>query len=302
MKFRNGLEKSSRSKADLFEILMAKSIADSFSIKKNFDRDINKLRKSVAKFENGKFRAEEQEGRVNIASDKLIKFLKKEKINSIKDVEWVGRHHQKENTLSDVDLTLDTGITIGISLKSTRVGLGTQKNLGYKSLKKHLSLDIDKKIEEMWEGIRLELKRKGGYLESLSSGSRTVIRNKKRSHPIIEKLGKKYGYPVQLESVRQSVNKFNNLSQNKKSNFVRLIFGLKEEKRKVLNLVAQKNKVEIYWNDVFNSVLTGENLRAKKIRDVSYGIYYKNEFILRLQANFTNGIGISAYCQRAFLI
>ena len=82
---------------------------------------------------------------------------------------------------------------------------------------------------------------------------------------------------------------------------MKLIFGLMEDKRRLLDIVAQKNKTSIYWNKVYNAVVSGKSLQARRIRDVSYGIYSKNKPIIRLQASFTNGIGISAYCQRAFL-
>lgn len=297
----DSLRKSSRSKADLFEVLIAEFLARNYGIKKDFSKLISELKNFITKFENGQSRIKEQEGKVKETSRKLINFLKKEGVNNIKDVEWIGRYHQAKHTLSDVDLTLKNNEVIGVSLKSTRLGLGTQKNLGYETLKNYLLLNIDKELEKMWKDIRLELKQKGGYLKSLSNSSKIDIRNKKRDYPIIQEIGKKHGHPVQVNSVRQSINNFNNLSEEKKSNFMRLLFGLGENKRKLLNVIAQKDKVLIYWNEVYNSIVSGESLRAEKIGDVSYEIYFKDKPIIRLQASFTNGIGISPYCQRAFL-
>jgi hypothetical protein len=297
----NALKKSSRSKADLFEILIADKIADSFGIKKDFKNNIDDLKNILKKFENGQFRNEEEQRRAKQTTIELLKFLKHENINNIKNVEWIGRRHQAQKTLSDVDLILTNNEVIGISLKSTRIGLGTQKNLGYKNLKEHLSLNIDKEIKKMWENIRLDLKKRGGKLKLLADAARGVIKNKKRKYPIIEKIGKKHGHPVQVKSVKQSINNFNNLIQKKKGAFVKLIFGLEKDKRRLLNIVAQKNKTSIYWNEVYNSIVSGKGLWARKLKDVSYGVYFNNKLILRLQASFTNGIGISAYCQRAFL-
>lgn len=301
MSKKDWLKKSSRSKADLFEVLIADYLAKSFRIKKNFQKEINSLTNLLKKFENGQFRTKEEQIRAKQTAIELIKFLKRENINNVKDIEWVGRQHQVQKTLSDVDLTLTNNEVIGISLKSTRIGLGTQKNLGYRTLKKHLSLDIDKEIEKMWEKIRLDLAKRGGKLKLLANVARGVIKNKKREYPVIEKIGRKYGHPVQIKSVKQSVKNFNNLSQEEKSTFVKLIFGLEKDKRRLLNAVTQKNKTSIYWNEVYNSIVSGRGLRARKLKDVSYGIYSNNKLILRLQASFTNGIGISAYCQRAFL-
>ncbi|MBI3291110.1 hypothetical protein HYZ76_02395 [Candidatus Falkowbacteria bacterium] len=299
---KDGLEKSSRSKADLFELLIARSLANHYGIDNNFGKSINTLKKKIIfGFGDGLIRVIEQEEKSRKVTNNIINFLIREKVPSIKNVKWIGRNHQKEATLSDVDLVLDNGKIIGISLKSTRLGSGTQKNLGYKTLKKYLSLDIDEELEIMWKNIKLELEKKGGHLKSLSNGSKTAIKNKKRSHPIIEKVGKKYGNPVQIRSVALSVNNFNTLDEKNKKDFMKVLFGLKEDNRRIFNVLAQSNKISIYWNEIYNSVVTGKNLQAKKVRDISYGIYTKDKLLIRLQASFTNGIGLSAYCQRAFL-
>ena len=54
----------------------------------------------------------------------------------------------EEETLSDLDLTFDSDFVMGVSLKSTRQGLGTQKNLDYEKLKKILGLGIFKKVKK----------------------------------------------------------------------------------------------------------------------------------------------------------
>ena len=301
MSKKDWLKKSSRSKADLFEVLIANYLAKVFRIKKNFKKETNNLTNLLKRFENGQFRTEEEQIRAKQTSIELIKFLKRENINNVKDVEWVGRQYQTQKTLSDVDLILTNSDVIGVSLKSTRIGLGTQKNLGYRALREHLSLNIDKEIEKMWEKIRLNLGKKSGKLKLLANAARGIIKNKKRKYPVIKKIGKKYGHSVQVKSVKQSIKNFNNLGQEEKSAFVKLIFGLEEDKRRLLNTVTQKNKTSIYWNEVYNSIISGKGLLARKLKNVSYGIYSNNKLILRLQASFTNGIGISAYCQRAFL-
>jgi len=301
MSKKDWLKKSSRSKADLFEVLIADYLAKAFKIKKDFKKEINNLTNLLKKFENGQLRTEEEQIRAKQTAIELIKFLKRENVNNVKDVEWVGRQYQTQKTLSDVDLILTNSDVIGVSLKSTRIGLGTQKNLGYRALREHLSLNIDKEIEKMWEKIRLNLGKKSGKLKLLANAARGIIKNKKRKYSVIKKIGKKYGHSVQVKSVKQSIKNFNNLGQEEKSAFVKLIFGLEEDKRRLLNTVTQKNKTSIYWNEVYNSIISGKGLLARKLKNVSYGIYSNNKLILRLQASFTNGIGISAYCQRAFL-
>jgi len=50
-------KKSSRSKADLFEVLVADRLARSFEVQNNFKKEINDLTGIVKIFENGQFRA-----------------------------------------------------------------------------------------------------------------------------------------------------------------------------------------------------------------------------------------------------
>jgi len=242
MSKKDWLKKSSRSKADLFEVLIADYLAKAFKIKKDFKKEINNLTNLLKKFENGQLRTEEEQIRAKQTAIELIKFLKRENVNNVKDVEWVGRQYQTQKTLSDVDLILTNSDVIGVSLKSTRIGLGTQKNLGYRALREHLSLNIDKEIEKMWEKIRLNLGKKSGKLKLLANAARGIIKNKKRKYPVIKKIGKKYGHSVQVKSVKQSIKNFNNLGQEEKSAFVKLIFGLEEDKRRLLNTVTQKTK------------------------------------------------------------
>ena len=105
---------------------------------------------------------------------------------------------------------------------------------------------------------------------------------------------------MQVESVSQSITLFNRLSTEDKREFISYIFGLRDPRR-LLNVVVTMDEIDIYWNAVNEVLLTGTGLQARRIEDISYGIYLGDELIVRIQASFTNGIGISAYCQRAFL-
>lgn len=302
MTYINGSEKSSRSKADYFEVLIADKLAKHYKVGKNFQREVADLEKEVAlACVDSENRIIEQKERAKNTSGKLIDFLVGEGITRIKDVEWIGRYHQTKHTLSDVDLILDNNEKIGISLKSVGSGLGTQKNLGYRSLKSYLSLDIDKDLEQMWDNIRRELGKSGdNKIRALAGAPKSIIKSSKRKHPIISEIGREYGFLVQANSVNQSVKNFNKLTDSGKSAFLKLIFGA-ESGRKLLNVIAQPEKITIHWNSIPDYVASGAGLEARKIKDISYGIYVGDGLIVRIQASFTNGIGISAYCQRAFL-
>ena len=295
----DGAEKSSRSKADYFEVLIAASLAKHYKVKKNFEKDIKALRLSVMEFKDGDERVEEQEDKAKQTSTKLIKFLGSEDISTINDVEWIGRLHQTEETLSDVNISLDDGEVVGISFKSTRGGTGTQKNLGKDTVKKYLSIDIDDAIDEMWSTIRQELTKKG--LKDIATGGKGTIKNAKYDHPIISTIGKKYGLPVQQMAVQQSVENFNSLTPAKKREFLRLIYGFKDMAR-LLNVYALKDKIDIYWNEKYAEIANSDDLEAEKISKKAYCLKHNGERVLRVQSSFTNGIGISPFCQRAFLI
>ena len=300
--YTNGSEKSNRSKADYFELLLTESLIKRYGINKSYQKDIAE-RKAwiIVNFPDGKDRVIEQESRVPSTSSKLIDFLFTENITVAKDVDWVGRLHQTEHTISDIDVILPNNDIIGISVKSVKVGSGTQKNLGYSSLKRYLLLDIDIELEEMWRKIRQELRLSVDHkIRALSGLPRRAIKDYKRIFPVIRTIGEKYGHPVQVSSVKQSIDNFNGLPELGKGTFMKLVFGV-EKNRRVLNVLAREREVEIKWNRVQDAIVSGKDLRAYRIGDVSYGIYLESDLVIRVQASFTNGIGISAFCQRAFL-
>jgi len=298
----NGMEKSSRSKADYFEVLIADKLAKHYKVGKNFQREVAELEEEIAlAFVDGEHRIFEQKGRAKNTSEKLINFLMEEGITKIKDVEWIGRYHQTKHTLSDVDLILDNNEKIGVSLKSVGSGLGTQKNLGYDSMATYLSLNIDKDLANMWNNIRRDLKKSTNpKVKALAERPKTTIYRHKRDYPVIKEIGRLWGHIVQVESVKQSVKIFNKLTADKRGEFLKVIFGTKDTRR-LLNVIAQPEEIKIYWNKIYDSIISGEGCEARKITDVGYGIYISNKRILTIQTCFTNGVGISSYCQRAFL-
>ena len=203
-----------------------------------------------------------------------------------------------------MDLSFNTEGSIGISLKSTRSGKGTQKNIGAGKLRFYLGLDVSREVEEMWKGIRVELKKGGGELAELSSASSTKIKENKYRFPVIQKIGEKFGRRVQILATKKSTILFNKLGIEEKSKFLEFIFGSRE-KRPLLNVLVEGKKVTTQWNEGFSYFVSNKNIRAvkdKKDNGKGYFIYIENQPVLRIQVNFTNGIGLSAFCERAFLI
>jgi len=58
----------------------------------------------------------------------------------------------------------------------------------------------------------------------------------------------------------------------------------------------------LYWNESFNKLIRGKLAAKMEKNGKGYYITVDEEPILRIQANFTNGIGLSAFCERVFLV
>lgn len=131
--------KSNRSKADLFEIIIASELSKNYKLlASDLGKERDQLINKISKFSDGEERVREQYERAKILIPSLVKKIDSEMIprqGSIKLVDWVGRKWQEKGTLSDVNIIFKSGVSVGLSLKSTRKGGGTQKILDIKNSK-----------------------------------------------------------------------------------------------------------------------------------------------------------------------
>ncbi len=295
--------KSSRSKADLFEVLVAIELSQHFGLStESLEKERVKLEYGISKFRNGERRTEEQYKRTKILVPSLIKKLSTEVVptyGKLSEVRWIGRRWQEEGTLSDIELTFKSENSIGVSLKSTRQGRGTQKNIGYDKLKQLLGINVDKELNDMWSKIREDISKKNDELSKIAQKPRHQIKGAKYKFPIIQEIGKKRGLPIQKLVVEQSVTLFNKLPKERKLRFLEEIFGAGSTEP-LLNALVEGETPKLYWNETANNFIKGE-VFAEKLKDKSYRIVVNGKPIVRLQASFTNGIGLSAFCERAFL-
>lgn len=94
-------------------------------------------------------------------------------------------------------------------------------------------------------------------------------------------------------------DKFNNSSDDKKLKFISFISDSEDEDLYVV--VVNGKGVNIYKPiDKFN-FNKNTKIYAGNLTDVGYEIFINEISIFRVQTNFTNGIGISAMCQRFFV-
>lgn len=300
--FDKSRRKSSRSKADFFELLLTKELRQYYKLPyTDLEKEIKKLIREIMIFKDGLIRVEEQKKRAKLLSPLIVKELDKLIIINGKPIkiDWVGRGWQTNKSLSDIEIIFLSGKILGISIKSTRSGKGTQKNIGLKELKKYLGLNIDKELLNMKNKIISKVALQNKVLNEISKKGMTSIKKNKYKFPIIQKIGKEYGILLQQLAVIESVKLFNQLTINKKKNFMNFIFGFRAGEL-LLNAIVSGKQVNIYWN-VNLSNLISNNLKAIGEGEKGYYIISNGKKIIRIQVNFTNGIGISAFCERAFL-
>ncbi len=300
--------KSSRLKADYFEVLIAVELARKFKVASSaLEESLETIRKTLLKTSNGYGKREEQESRAFLALPIIVKTLMIAKVfkeQDLAEVMWVGRNWQKNKTLSDVNLIFQSGNYIGISLKSTRGGSGTQKNIGSRQLQYFLGLDLSDEVNQMWFFIKNDLKAKGGEFVKIAKWSKSLIKKNKYKFPSIQTIGAKNGKRVQEIATRRSVELFNKLNLEKKRDFLGFILG-RNESKPLLSVLVSGKKVQCSWSNSHELLFSSKNIEAKENRNEDrkgYQIFINRKPVIRVQCSFTNGIGISAFCERAFII
>lgn len=296
--------RSSRAKADLFELLVTINLSYYYEINPyaEYLQEIDRLTLKIQQQTNGKVRIAEQHQRSEILLPKLIEIINNDiaaKHGKPISIDWVGRKWQSTNGLEDLTLKFND-FKLGISLKSTRAGNGTQKNFGCRKLEELIGLNMDYDIEQMWRSIRHELKGYGGTYEVISDLNKSQIKRNKYKYPLVAEIGKKYGAEVQKMAAEMSTKLFNQLSNESKNRFLEEVYGL-DTNLPLINAIVTLNTTKIYWNHKQNKNF-GKLTAETDADGLSYKIYSDHKAILRVQCSFTNGIGLSPFCERVFMI
>lgn len=292
---KNKKVKSNRAQADYFELLVCQYICHLYSITFSYSKDLAKLSNKILTLPNGK-------ERLKLQNDNFIKI--QPKIKEILDYEinqkgkvvnvfWVGRNLLIETT-SDVDAEHTSKQKTRFSIKSiANTGTGTLKNLGARQIKKFLNVDFSDQYEKMWKELRFFLNK-----QDLSQNKiKKMVQKNSRLLKWATKNGKKY----QISLNDLCFNSFNELPLNKKVNFLNFITDCNDNDLYVI--IVNSNDVIIY-KPVDKNLKLIKNIEVKKnnMTDVGYTIFIDNKPTYRVQTNNTNGIGISAFCQRIFWV
>jgi len=290
---KNRKVKSNRAQADYFELLVCQYICHLYKVTFSYSEDLAKLSNKILVLSDGR-------ERLKLQNDNFIKI--QSKIKEILDCEirqkgkvirviWVGRNLLIETT-SDVDAEHINKQKTRFSIKSiANTGTGTLKNLGARQIKSFLGVDFSKQYEEMWLKLRNYLNNHEIPQEKIK---KKVQKNKKLLKWATEN-GRKY----QIGLNELCFNAFNSLPTEKKIDFLNFITDCNDDDLYVIIV----NSVDvIIYKPVEKKLKVIKSIEARKdkLTDVGYAVYVDGKPTYRVQTNYTNGIGISAYCQRIF--
>jgi len=288
---KNRKVKSNRAQADYFELLVAQYICHLYNIRFAYSKDLASLSNQILRLPDGANRLKLQNDNLLKLAPELEKILSLEvsKKGKIIEVIWMGRQLTIKTT-SDVDAEHTTRKFTRFSIKSIgQSGTGTIKNLGMKSLKEYLDIEFKNEYNEMWQKLRIHTQE---FKISQSELKKKVLRNK-RLLSWATKNGQKY----QVELNKLCLEAFNSLSKKDKVGFLNFILDAQDEG---LYVIIVNSRGVIVYKPVEKEVKLISRIEAKKDSGVGYMIHINNILTYRIQTNATNGIGISAFCQRVF--
>src|SRR3989338_496997 len=265
---KNRKVKSNRAQADYFELLVCQYICHLYNITFSYSKDLAELSNKILSLPSGT-------ARLKLQNDNFIKI--QPKIKEILDYEigqkgkvinviWVGRNLLIEIT-SDVDAE-------HINRQKTRFSIKSIANTGTGTLKNYLS----------------------DFTSSQEQIKKKVQKNQKSLKWATEN-GKKY----QIVLNELCFKSFNSLSLNQKIVFLNFITDCNDDDLYVI--IVNSTDVIIYKPVEKNlKLIKNIEVRKDKMTDVGYTIFVDNKPTYRVQTNNTNGIGISAFCQRIFWV
>lgn len=288
---KNRKVKSNRAQADYFELLVAQYICHLYNIRFAYSNNLASLSNKILKIPNGNERLKLQNSNFLKLTKELKKILDFEisKKGKIIEVIWTGRNLTIKTT-SDVDAEHITRKLTRFSIKSiSQSGTGTIKNLGMGSLKKYLDISFEDEYNEMWKKLRK-------YTQETKT-TQTELKKKILKNKEWLKWARNDGQKYQIELNKSCLKAFNNLIKEDKIEFLNFILDAKDEN---LYVIIVNSRGPIIYKPIEKDVKFAHKIEAKKDSGVGYVIYINNIPTYRIQTNATNGIGISAFCQRVF--
>lgn len=298
-------EKSNRAQADFFELLVGQYICFLYNIRFSYSKDLSLLIKKILIKSDGAKRLKLQTNNF-LKVKKEIKTILDAEIKEkgkIVEVLWLGRKLtivQKKNrriqSTSDVDAEHISKKKTRFSVKSiASTNNGTLKNLGQKTLELFYKFSFEGKNDEMFNKLNNHICKITG--EKLKT--KVELKKKAKANIKILKWATKNGKKYQKLLNNSCFEYFSSLSQKDKRIFINFITDSYDEN---LYVIIVNSSTVVIYKAINKQTGRKDNIFAKKTGNVGYTIYINKVPAYRVQTNNTNGIGISAFCQRIFLI
>jgi len=291
----NRKAKSNRAQADFFELIVCKYICSLYSIPFRHTLELNRLKVKIPQKPDGESRLTLQIDNLEKIKPTIKKILDEEikQKGKIVNVKWVGRNLSDLST-SDIDTEHSHKKQTRFSIKSiASSGTGTLKNIGMRQIEEFLKIDFSNEYEEMWDNLKLKLKDSDATQKEVK---RRVLENDDLYEYATQK-GKEY----QIDLNQRCVKEFNSLTLEEKIKFLNYISD--NEDPDLYVIIVNSIDVVVYKPiDKNSGLVKSVEAREEKKSSVGFVIYVNGKPAYRVQTNCTNGIGISAFCQRIFLV
>jgi hypothetical protein len=291
-------EKSNRAQADYFELLVCQYICHLYNITFSYSDNMAKLSNEVLAKPNGRERLMLQNNNFIKIQPEIKKILDDEisKKGKVTDVVWTGRNFIIEQSTSDVDAEHINKKKTRFSIKSiAQSGTGTLKNIGLKKLEQWFAFGFKKQQDEMWKKLQNHIFKVTGK----NTDKRGELKKIARKNKILLKWSQDNGRKYQALLNKICFESFNDLSIKNRRGFLNFITDCFDED---LYVIIVNNLGVVIYKPTEKQVIIKDKIIAKKISDVGYMICVNKIPTYRVQTNNTNGIGVSAFCQRIFLV
>lgn len=293
-------QKSNRAQADYFELLVCQYICHLYNVTFSYSEDLAKLSNQVLSKSDGRERMKLQNNNFIKIQPEIKKILDDEinKKGKIVGVVWTGRYFVIEQSTSDVDAEHLTKKKTRFSIKSiAKSGAGTLKNLGLGKLEHWFGFDFKKQQNEMWNKLQNYIFKAIGKNTHKRGELKKLVKKNKKLLKWAQDNGRRY----QAVLNKICFEAFNNSSAKNRKDFLNFITDCFAED---LYVIIVNNVGVMIYQPTEKQTVMKDKIIAKRDSgsNVGYTIYVNQIPTYRVQTNNTNGIGISAFCQRIFLI
>lgn len=296
--------KSTRSQADLFELMIARELCAELAVEFHYNKELSDTRTLLLETHptDAVVRVNTQYARTEGAAPVILDLVARrtKTLGPVTEVLWVGHvTGGLEVGVEDIVVVHTKGQT-RVSLKSTRNGVGTARNLGGSSIRDltgALSSELNEYMyEQVLEHVRLVDPSRFEVLAKVkASARRHLMTDPERD--IAALVGRDVAGLVRDDIVR-SLSGSSALDEAKRRAFARIVLASDDTPyANLFVVVSNDHGVTVSRADEIND----EPVVVVALSDAAIGLSQGGERIARLNINCTNGLGLSPICVRSFV-